>query len=143
MNTQLTEFAHRSIPLGDRDVPAIALVDSGAWDVARIYREARPDRLPESPDPRGAHDLFAALLTRNRLEAITGSVHPDGNVPPTVDAIDELFKAATVEDPRRWMIRTADLLARNDVVAYDVSGWWWTRIPPAGPIADEIRTWRS
>ena len=117
-----TDIDARTWTLGD-------LMDAWAGRVLRFLRELDTS-YDETPSAWGAHDLVAALYTRDRVEAGLAVTPSDDRRLAVVEATDELFRLFTVEDD-------ADSLL---LVGYDIprSPWWWRRVPARGPVVIEL-----
>lgn len=115
------------VPIGEREISGLDLVDAWAYEVLRLYRESFGSETRESWVPE---DFIAALYTRDRLEAMLSELGADREL-PTVLAVDELFRSFTVDDPSR-------VLSAWGSDELPSEPWWWQRIPGQGPIAEEL-----
>ncbi|QIS14333.1 hypothetical protein [Nocardia arthritidis] len=104
-----------------------------AWAQKVSKLDADRDLPADAPQAWGAHDVVGTLRTRDRIAAVVDSA-PE----PLRQAVerwlvrwDDLYRSFTVEDPRRRLIRLADLPETLD-------GWWWRRAPVSGPAAAEL-----
>jgi ribosomal protein S18 acetylase RimI-like enzyme len=121
-------------------VSALDLVDAWAASVTLIYQEAQWESWPDHARHRVSEDLFAALLKRTTIQNVLDRVDPAVDVPPAIQAIDELLRAATADDPERIMVKLGESL-QIDPGPRGYKDWWWARIPVRGPIAHEIQNW--
>lgn len=122
-----SELASVLVPIGEREISGLDLVDSWAYEVLRLYRESFGSETRESWIP---DDFVAALYTRDRLETVLRGLGDEREL-PSVLAVDELFRSFTVADPAR-------VLNEWDSDELPSEPWWWQRIPKQGPIAKEL-----
>lgn len=112
-----------------------ALVQGWADHVDRLVAERDLD--PDDGSRWSPHDLIAALFLRDFVErglrGLPEEVAALGR--RAVDPVDEAFDAFTVPDPegllRAWL---------PDEPLGD--GWWWHRMPAAGPVAHDLHQFR-
>jgi hypothetical protein len=135
-DTELAEFAARPVRLGaDRSLDALELTASWASRVEKIDRDRN---LPWADRTVwNEHDLAGSLFVRDFLqEAIDGLPAPlQERLAAIVGTSDQRFRSYTVEDPVGRMGRVADV----DLAG---RGWWWSRVPGTGPIAQDLaRYW--
>jgi hypothetical protein len=95
--------------------------------------------LPLGDDDRtvwGAHDLVAAAALRGRLELALAEVGGElgREVSAAVAEVDRAFWEFTEDDESEMLVR---LDGRQD----ETLGWWWRRIPTAGPARRELDKW--
>jgi hypothetical protein len=109
------------------DLPHALFFALDAW--ASEVLVLRADALGEGNDPtrefRRLDDLFGSYKARDRLGRIESSDYVF-----VVRAIDDLFKSFTENIGRDWL----GLTGMADQAGL---GWWWARLPIAGPARDD------
>ncbi|GAA1702013.1 hypothetical protein GCM10009745_56530 [Kribbella yunnanensis] len=114
-----------------RSLDLVTLVLGWYEHVTRIERELG---LPDSDrSVWGAHDLIAADILRDLIDRALEMV-PLGELGNLLAALDEVgsrFRSYTEADQRGALLR----LHGEEP---DPRGWWWDRIPCAGPIRREL-----
>lgn len=123
----MTTFADRSSSR-EPDPDLLFRIDAWAGEVLVL----RADALGIGEDPfrgrRRLDDVFGTYIARDRLSRVAGA--EDLLV---VQAIDALFVSCTEEVGRSW-------LALTGMPGDAGSGWWWGRLPVAGPARDDFDT---
>jgi len=97
----------------------------------RLFRESGAAESSESY--WSVHDYIAALYIRDKVEQClkqAGCAEPAG--PFTVQAADELLRSFTVPDAEERLSSIRSDLPRDP--------WWWNRVPPIGPVAQDLQT---
>jgi hypothetical protein len=81
----------------------------------------------------GAHDVVAAVSLRSFLQEGLADLDPEirQRVEHVVSEVDEIFLSYTELD-------NLGLLEKVDGRSNPDRGWWWRRIPKAGPAREEI-----
>lgn len=121
---QVAVSGSRSVSLGD-------LLVAWSGHVEKIESDlVLPD---DDRSVWGAHDLIAALYIRDRIQEGTAGLDARlrKNVDEFVSGADERFLSLTEAD-EQGSAEAVD--GRTDAGR----GWWWKRIPKAGPIHSEL-----
>jgi hypothetical protein len=128
----LASLSALEVPLStSRSATLIDLLLSWSGHIDKIASD-----LVKADDDRtvwGAHDLVAALYIRDRIEGCLADLETQLGLKVgrfLVDA-DERFNSLTDFDDR-------GLVEVVDGTSDPGRGWWWRRIPKAGPIHREI-----
>ena len=127
---RVSELYQTPTVYGDHESPLISLVDDWAARVLKFRLDivsAETVRLPW-----GVDDLIGAYILRDAIERglQIGNYGQDKFLTPaTLTVTDELLRSITVEDEQ-----SLRLISPKD----PTSSWWWSRIPTAGPVREEV-----
>jgi hypothetical protein len=129
---ELSEIAAHPIALAD-GTESHAIDLAVAWNLH--VRKIDQDRaLPWSDRSVWTeHDLAGALFLRDRVERSLNKLPPTlaAKLRTYVDAADTRFRSFTVDD-------SGERLGKIASVDFAGRGWWWFRVPNAGPISQDL-----
>ncbi|WP_135234979.1 hypothetical protein [Nocardia sp. CS682] len=106
------------------------------WANGVLDMEINATRSPDAWNARKIGDLTYLLGIRDAIESLLPELS-DG-IRPAVDSwlaeYDRLYTSFTVDNTDRWV-------AWKGRRVKDGLNWWWYRIPPSGPVAEEHRAY--
>ena len=106
------------------------LIDGWCGHVLRFISERGKHWADHAEDVWGIDDLVGAYCLRDRIEALIGQ---SAKRPPhALELGDQVLRSFTSEGDFDW-IRHAGQSAGT--------GWWWRRLPTAGPVSEQIAEW--
>ncbi|GAA3014936.1 hypothetical protein GCM10020229_27680 [Kitasatospora albolonga] len=117
----------------DRTVRLRELLEFWAQDVARLAAETEGAVEGSGRSGRwNAYDMAGALYVRDRVEREIEAAPEELReaLALAVRGADERYRSFTEDDPRM-------LVARNAGDKVEDQGWWWKRLPVAGPVRDD------
>jgi hypothetical protein len=118
---------------GGKAWPVLELIDAWAARVLKLLNDIDAGLTTADAEAWSIHDLIGSFYLRDSIENSLSSVKgvAAGRRVASLEAVDRLFRGMTTEDAY-GIVRLVEQDGPGD-------GWWWNRVPSAGPIADEIR----
>ncbi|MFI6045243.1 hypothetical protein ACIA8C_26675 [Nocardia sp. NPDC051321] len=109
-----------------------------SWATDVLDMEANPTRAPDAWNARKVSDLTYSLSRRDTIERLLPALSEPlrSAVDTWLAEYDHIYTSFTVDNTDRW-------IAWKGRRVRDGLNWWWYRIPPSGPVAEEYRSYMA